>query len=126
MAHSIFHFSVGLAIGTAGFLPGVIKALKSGTKVSPAVARWLILSYGLAAAAVVPNLLRRLGLPEPVVSGWWMNLFVFHPLIDRLKQGGMLFGEVIIAACFTLQYALILVMLGKTLRRKRILPDGQT
>ena len=111
MAHSAMHFAIGLAVGTAAFLPSLVKAARRNGKRAPAFARWIGISWALALFAVVPNLLRGFGVPDAICSGWWMNVFLFHPLADRLKSGGMLIGELGIALLLTLQYVLLLAAL---------------
>lgn len=118
MAHSAMHFTIGLAVGTAAFLPSVVKAWRHQDTVAPAFARWIGLSWALALFAIAPSLLRHLGFPVGFCSGWWMNIFLFHPLADRLKHGGMLVGELGIATCLTLQYVLLLVALRRALTRR--------
>jgi hypothetical protein len=117
MAHSTFHFSLGLAVGMLALLPGLLGRMKRKERLSPAVARWLFVAYSIGMFAIVPNLLRRVGIPDAVCTGWWMNIFLFHPLIDRVKDGGVLIAEVMVLGCFGLQYLLILVMLKRRLRR---------
>jgi hypothetical protein len=111
------HFAIGLAAGTAVYLPSVVKALRVNDKLAPAFGKWIGTSWALALFAAVPNLLRGLGLPDSFCSGWWMNVFFFHALIDRFKPGGALIGELGIAACMTLQYGLLLVALYRTRHR---------
>jgi hypothetical protein len=45
-----------------------------------------------------------------------MNLFLFHPWIDRVKSGGMLIGELGMVLCFTAQYTFLLLALKRTRR----------
>ena len=113
MAHSALHLSIGLAVGTAVALPSVIRAWRRAGKMAPALARLLAVSWGLAVLSIVPSLFRNVGLPETFCSGWWMNLFLFHPLLDQLKRGGMLVGELAAAACLTFQYVLLLLALRR-------------
>ena len=115
MAHSTMHFAIGLAVGTAALLPSVVKAARRGDKLAPPFARWIGIALALAMFAVVPNLLRSSGVPDAICSGWWMNVFLFHPLADRLKQGGMLIGELGIALILTFQYVLLLAALRRAL-----------
>lgn len=117
MAHSTMHFAVGLAAGTAILLPSVLKNLKAGRKISKESGRLLLVSYALAFAAIVPNLLRHSGVPDSFCSGWWMNLFLLNPLLDKLKPGGMLIGELMIVLFFVLHYAIIIAGIIRTRAR---------
>jgi hypothetical protein len=67
-----------------------------------------------------PSLLRMAGVPEGVRAGWWMNVFVFHPLINQIKPGGgLLIGEVLILGVFAMQYALLVLALVASRRQLR-------
>lgn len=118
MAHSAFHFSLGMAFGTSMLLRPVFQRLIAGRKLAVCFGKWLIASYGLGVLAIAPGLLGSIGVPETVCRGWWMNIFLFHPLIDKVKTGGMLIGELGIISCFLLQYLLLLAALRKRLRRE--------
>jgi hypothetical protein len=111
VAHSIFHFAFGVFLGTAIGLRSVIVSLCAKSRLSWPTARLLLLSYGLGALAVFPNVLRRMGYPDWFCQGWWMNICLFHPMIDRIRPGGMLIGELVFVACFIFQYMLLLYAL---------------
>lgn len=117
MAHTALHFSVGLAAGTVLPLPAIAKRLARAGRKAGVLGLWLGAAYALALFASVPNILRGLGVPEPICSGWWMNLFLFHPWIDAVEKGGMLVGELLLAACFSLQYLALLLTLRSIQRR---------
>lgn len=117
MADSSLHFAIGLAAGTAILLPGVLKRIVSGSKTSQSAGHLLAVSYALALFAIIPNILRHGGLPEFFCSGWWMNLFLFNPLLDKLKAGGMLIGEIMIVILFTTHYSLILLAIARNQHR---------
>jgi hypothetical protein len=111
MAHTVFHFAVGMAVGTAILLPAVYRRLKNNEATANPIRNWLIAAYGLGAWAVLPGALKRLG----VADGWWMNVFLLHPLINRMKGGGVLVGEILLVFFFVLQYVTILVALRRRL-----------
>lgn len=106
--HSAMHFAIGAWVGTAIFLPEVIRRMKTGDRTAGALAELILLSYALGAWAIVPNIFRQAGLPEQICASPLMNIFLFHPLFDKINDGGMLIGEIAITACFLLQYSLIL------------------
>ena len=114
MAHSTMHFAVGLAVGTALLIPAVLKKIRDCEKTSAATGKLLAVSYTLAFTAIIPNLLRHSGIPDTFCSGWWMNLFFFNPLLDKLKSGGMLIGEVLILLFFCIHYAIIIAGITRT------------
>ena len=108
MAHSSMHFGLGLAAGAAASLPLLREALKNETALNSG--QWLIASYAVGTAAVVPSFLSLLGVPESITSAWYMNIFLFHPLIDQLKSGGYLIGETLIVSCFLFQYVTMIFL----------------
>lgn len=117
MAHSAMHFGAGLATGTVACLPFLKEALKTDT--SRNAGYWLAAAYGLGCFAVVPSLLGLLGVPESITSAWFMNIFLFHPIIDYLKSGGKLIGETLIVSCFLFQYSIMLLLLWQTKKRRQ-------
>lgn len=117
MAHSVFHLAIGIAAGGALLGPHLAGAWLRRRPLAAPVARLLIVSYALGFLAVVPNLLARLGAPPSTLDASWMNLFVLHPLIDQWKTGGLLIGELAVAALFAVHYALILAAIAA--RRQR-------
>ena len=112
MADSTIHFAAGLAVGTCIFLPTIIRKIRSGEKTAAAVGQMLATSYALAAFSITPNLLRHAGLPEFFCSGWWMNLFLLNPVLDKIKPGGMLVGEILIVLFFIAHYLILLAALA--------------
>lgn len=117
MAHSTLHFSVGIVAGSAFALPGLLRAWIAGLPIARRFARWLLLSWALGVYAVIPGILRRSGVPEHVCDGWWMNVFLFHPLVHWLRPGAQTSGPLVLGACFAVQYALLLASIAS--RRKR-------
>jgi hypothetical protein len=107
MAHSALHMAAGLWLGTAAGLPAVAHRWRAGERLAAPVGRLLLLAYGIGALAVVPNVLRRLSAGPEIVGAWWMNVFVLHPTIERFASGGLLKGEVAIAAGFVFHYAVL-------------------
>ena len=111
MAHSTMHFAVGLAAGTCILLPQVLAKIKAGEKTCKAIEKLLTCAYILAGFSVIPNILRHSGFPDSFCSGWWMNIFLLNPLLDKLKPGGMLIGEILIVLFFVLHYSIIIAAL---------------
>lgn len=121
MAHSILHFAVGVGVGTALYLPRMVRATVEGP-VAGIAARWIATAYAAGGLAVLPSILRHAGVPEPFVTGWWMNVFVGFPWLERTVVGGMLMGETLLLLCGAVQYGLLVlaIALRPTLRRGRI------
>ena len=109
MAHTIFHFAVGMAIGTAVLFPPVYRSLTGNGNAAKPMRNWLLAAYGLGTWAVLPGALKWLG----IADGWWMNIFLLHPLINRFKNGGVLVGELLVTFFFVLQYVTVLIALRR-------------
>lgn len=121
MAHSVIHFSAGLLIGAAAGLPRLTWNWRRREKLAPAVGRWLVQSYATALFAIVPSLLRLVGLPEKLCSGWWMNLFLFHPLMNQMIRGGTIAAAFLIIVLPACQYGLLLFLIRRKLGEKKLL-----
>lgn len=118
MAHSTLHFSLGMVAGSALTLPALLAAWRRGRPLAMKFLRWLTLSWALGALAVVPGFLGRMGVPSHVCDAWWMNVFLFYPLLNALKKGGDTMGPIILSACFAGQYLLLLSALYARTRRR--------
>lgn len=132
MAHTALHFSAGLALGMAVTLPAVVRALRRPADrraLAASCTRWVAVSWMLGTLACIPNFMRYAGLPEWFCGGWWMNAFLFHPLIDRLVHGGTLIGGAVLVAGLSGQYAGVLLALGVARLRGRqyhaAMPSGR-
>ena len=113
MAHGTFHLSAGLAVGTLAMLPTVLRHLANRRKIAELFLKWFVLSGYLGMFALVPSFLRRMGVPNDFVSGWWMSIFVLHPLLDTIEREGMLVGQLGIVGCLGLQYVLLLIAIRR-------------
>ena len=119
MAHATLHFSFGIVIGSCFALPALIKAWLGKLRGSDFFGRWLLLSYAAGIFAVVPGILRRLGGPDPICDGKWMNGFLLYPWINAIKPGAQTMGPLVLGALLGTQYLAILAALAWTLRRNR-------
>ena len=108
MAHAALHFAAGMAVGMILQAPPLRRAWSHGAALAPAVLRWLGISWGLGAWAIIPSLLRHAGLSETFCGGWWMNLFLLHPLVNRWGPHATIIGAVALIAGFVFQYTTIL------------------
>jgi hypothetical protein len=115
MADRSLHLALGLAIGTMIFIPKIICLWRGGRSIYMAIAQLLIASYGLGFLAVVPNILRRIGVPASVCNVWWMNVFVLNPALDRFRPGGYLIGGLLVAGIFALHYCLLVCAIRRGL-----------
>ncbi len=128
MAHTALHFAVGLGLGMALAAPALGRAVRdaatrragASARLSPPLARLLAMSWGLGLFAILPNILHALALPEWFCDGWWMNLFLLHPLLDRWVPGGTVIGGFLLVAALSSQYGLLLLAIGLTRRHRRI------
>jgi hypothetical protein len=117
VADAIFHMAVGMGAGTMLAAPRLIGAWRRGAPVAGPTARLLIATYALGFFAIAPNLMTTLGAPAAVHHAWWSNIFVLHGVIDRRWRGGLLIGELAVAAQFVAQYLLILAGIYRARRR---------
>lgn len=116
MTESVFHFAVGLAIGTAAFLPALVRHFRVRDRMSGFFARWFVVAFGLAGFSTIPGLLVRIGLPDRFLTAWWMNIFVFHPFLNSIKKGGFVVGTAIMLACAALMYVALLLAIAQRRR----------
>jgi hypothetical protein len=101
-----------MALATAIFAPFVVRDVILGRKTSHIIRRMVLVSYLAGIFAMIPNILRMIGAPEPVYTHIAMNIFILHPLIDSIKiYGGMLIGEVLFISSVAAQYFLLLFAL---------------
>lgn len=117
MAHAALHFAAGMLVGTAIAAPRLRRAWRARRELAPAFARWLAWSWGGGTFAIVPSLLRYGGIPDWICGGWWMNVFLLHPLINRCLPPATLAGTAAFLGLFAAQYALMLAALARIRRR---------
>jgi hypothetical protein len=122
MAHSALHFALGAVTGAAAAAPPLAAAWRGGGPLARPYRLWLGASYGLALWAVVPPLLGSLGVPDAVCKAWWMNVFLLHPALTRLKDGGAVAGTLVLLAVGSAQY--ILLLMGVRLAQRRVRAAG--
>ena len=118
MAHSALHFSLGMSLGTLIAMPRLFRAWRASLKMSTPLARWFLLSFSLGTLAVLPGLLRRMGLPDSLCDGWWMNVCVFYPFLNKLKSGGDILGLAGISFLFAIQYGVLIATLVRARNRR--------
>lgn len=95
-----------------------ILALINRARMAPRLGRMLLLSYCMGVYAIMPGILEHAGIPRAVCHGWWMNIFIFHHLLDMLEKGGLIVGTIGILSGFAVQYTLLMVALIVTRRRR--------
>ncbi|MBM4142477.1 MAG: hypothetical protein FJ225_02625 [Lentisphaerae bacterium] len=117
MAHSALHFALGMAVAGAAALPALARAWRAGERLAGRLRAWLLSSCALGLWAVAPNLLRRAGCSANLCRGPWMNVFLFHPLLDRLYDGGSIVGPSLLALLFAAQYAALVAAAARAERR---------
>ncbi len=123
MVDVTFHFGIGLLTGMIATSRPVLAAWRTRRPLAPPIGRALRTGYALAAWAVIPNLLRHAGCPNGFVDGWWMNLFLLHPLIRRLGFGGAPLGAAVLGFAFAVQYALVLAAVARCTRMQSLRPS---
>lgn len=116
MAHTAQHFSLGMATATAACALPLAHAWAARHGLAAATGRWLALSYGVGLYAIIPSLRRRAGCPDSLCGAWWMDVFLFHPLVTNLKAGGTILGPALLTACFAAQYLFLLAAIRRVVR----------
>lgn len=117
MAHVNLHLATGLLVGSAVTIAPLARAWWLEHRVAVPILRSLVVSFTLAMWSILPNLLTTLGAPASVHTSWWSNLFLGHAMIDRRTHGGLLIGELVIAAYLTAVYLLVLLAIRRARRR---------
>ena len=119
MASSAIHFSIGMAVTGLAILPRLVRTWKQrGDKMAARLRSWLLLSYAVGLFAVVPNILRRAGMDEAICASAWMNVFLLHPLVDRVVSSGRSLGPVMVALIFAAQYGVLLAAAARASRMR--------
>lgn len=114
MAHSALHFSLGMAVATAATAPPLRRAWRAGERVAGKLRTWLVACYACGLYAIIPSLLGRVGVPERICRSGWMNVFLLHPALTRLKPGGTVIGPAVLLACIVMQYACLLAAVRRS------------
>lgn len=109
MTHSAIHFSLGALAATALCVPSIARRLCAGEPLARPLRAWLGWSLAAGIWAVVPALLLHAGLPAAFCHGWWMNIFLLHPALCHLNLGGTIVATSLLAFCFGLDYAVLLI-----------------
>ena len=89
MMHSTLHFSLGMVVGTALTYRPLLDAWHRQT-------------------TLAPHLLRRAGVAHDLCEAWFMNIFLLSSALNRLVQGGTIYGPFVMGTLITAQYALLL------------------
>jgi hypothetical protein len=114
MAHVTLHFSIGMLIGLLCMGRLLLGAWRGGRPLAGLCARTILLALALGVYASIPSLLRRLGVPDAVCDGWWMNVFLGYPLIKSIFTcGGMPLGGLAVTAAFGAPYLFLLVAMRR-------------
>jgi hypothetical protein len=109
MSHLAFHLVAGWLLGTLLALPRLAREVLAGRPIAGPMGAWLLLSWGVALYAAVPSVLARLGVAGTAGEAPWMNLFLCHALIRRLRLGGDILGAASLGLCFAAQYGLLVL-----------------
>jgi hypothetical protein len=117
VAHVNLHLATGLLIGSSVTIGPLLRGWISERPVAVLLLRSLVVSFTLAAWAIVPNVLTTLGASSSVHESWWSNLFLGHAALDRRTEGGLLIGELVIAGYLTAVYLVVLLAIRRARRR---------
>lgn len=117
MAQSTLHFSFGMFVGSLIMLPRLWRRWIKNKPISITIGYWIIISVILGTYATIPGIIRRLFDCGDWAAYWWVNIFLFYPLIDKLNLPSIALGELCAASIFAAQYALILFAIYKYSRK---------
>ncbi|MCE9614020.1 MAG: hypothetical protein K8T26_07055 [Lentisphaerae bacterium] len=123
MAHSTLHFAVGMALGTAVSLPPLIADWTRRRPLAPRFARWFVVSYATGTYAVIPAILRQLGVHDAICDGPWMNVFLLYPWMNAVKPGAVTSGPLALGALLGFQYLLLILAIAWTRHRPQATED---
>jgi hypothetical protein len=113
MAHATLHFSAGLITGSLLAAPVVRSAWRTNRPLCLPILGLMLSAWIVGIWALVPSFCRHMGLPERFVGGWWMNIFLFHPIIAGFMRRSMFAGSVMMAAVLAYHYLLILLAIRR-------------
>jgi hypothetical protein len=119
MAHINLHLAEGLAFGTALTFVPLVRAWLGDRPVAGPIGRMAVAAFGFAAFAAFPSLLIHLGWSPRVHQAAWTNVFLGHAAIARRFRGGLLMGEIAIAAWLVGFYLLMLIAIWRGRRMLR-------
>jgi hypothetical protein len=122
MAHANVHLAAGIWAGTAVAAVPLVRAWLAGRPVARPIVVMIVAAYGLGLWAIAPNILIKLGLGLPRAR--WTDVFVLHATLDHRIRGGLLVGELAIAAAFVIHYVVIIAALVRARRRPRRTADA--
>jgi hypothetical protein len=108
-----------MAVGSLFTVPPLLTAWLRKAPLASQFSRWFIASYAVGVYATIPGILRRLGAPDSLCDGWWMNVFLFYPWINEVKPGAETMGPLVLGACLGGQYLLLLCALTWRLSQNR-------
>ncbi len=115
MADLNLHLAAGLAVGTAIGLVPVARAWLAGRPLARAVGVMIAATCALGLWSIMPNLLGKVGLH--LAGHRVADVFVLHASLDRRTGGGLLLGEMVIAATLVAQYAIVIAAVVRARRR---------
>jgi hypothetical protein len=116
MAHANFHMAAGMATATMITLWPVVRAWRGNTALAPPVGRMLLASYAIGVWALMPSLLTTIGFPQHIHRAWWANAFLGHAVISERVRGGLLIGELVLAAVITFHYVVLVAAIARVRR----------
>ena len=119
MAHAAVHVSLGLAVGMALSASQTIRRFRGGGPMAPALGRSLLLCAALGVYAWIPGLSMHLGLSHAFCTGWWMNVFLLHPWVDRFRHGQEILGGAMLLGTLGALYLLLVACVWRARRLRR-------
>src|SRR5262245_11909656 len=117
MADANLHLAAGLAVGSAIGIVPVARAWFAGRPLTRPIGFLIVATCALGVWSILPNLVGKLGVH--IAGHRIADVFVLHTSLDRKTDGGLLVGEMVIAAIMVAQYAIVIAAVVRARRRRK-------
>ena len=115
MADANLHLAAGLAVGSAIGIVPVARAWLGGRPLARPIGFMILATCALGVWSILPNLVGKVGIH--IAGHRIADVFVLHTTLDRRTDGGLLVGEMVIAAIMVAQYAIVIAAVVRARRR---------
>jgi hypothetical protein len=106
-----------MLVGSAYMLPRLWRKWKQDSPLAKTIGAWIIISALLGVYATLPSILRRISVDSEWITSWWVNVFLFYPLIEKLNSPSIVLGELCTALTFATQYTIILLAIFRCIKK---------
>ncbi len=117
MASTPLHFAIGASVGMTLLAPRLRQAWQTRVGLTAATRTWLLTSWACGVGASLPSLLKYVGVSESITTGFWMNIFFLHPLLNAFVSQNYLLGGTALGLTAAIQYGWILLAIIRCRRQ---------